>query len=309
MKKKLLLLLLILLLSFNVVYAIELKDVDYDTELGKIISRMVDAGIINGYTDGTFRANSPILRSEFIKILNKTFAYTEKAKEVNFKDVDSQDWYYEDLLIAVENKYINGYDDGTFKPNKHITREEFCKILASVLEVMDLPFDKEISDEISEWAKPYVNKIVSSRIMLLEVDNKFRAKDPITRGEVCTVLSNYIVAKSGSSGLGETDGKDKGEYNDAEDLAVKLTRVNNILLKHVMPELLNETQKQICQMIYDNIEMYLKDMSYDYKSAANEAYKLYLTLSEDDKTSFQNIMLKHNTVGDLNELKDFFFPK
>ena len=128
--KKLLLVLLILVLSVQTIYAVELKDVDYNTELGKAIQKMVDAGIINGYPDGTFRENDPIRRSEFIKILNLTLNYTEEAKEISFKDVNSKDWFYDQLLIAVGNKYIDGYDDGTFKPNNNITREQFCKIIS-----------------------------------------------------------------------------------------------------------------------------------------------------------------------------------
>lgn len=302
MKKKVILILLILTLSFQTVYALELKDVDYNTELGKAISHMVDAGVIDGYTDGTFRADASIRRSEFIKILNLTFAYTDMAKELSFNDVSSGDWYYNYLLTAVQYKYINGYPDGSFRPDGFITREEFCKTIANVLNVQELPFNKEISDKVSDWAKPFVNKIVSSRIMLLEDDNKFRATEPITRGEVCTVLSNYIVRKPSLPGVG-------GTTETEEELKSTLTVLNRALLNNVMPELSNEAQKQVCQMIYDNIAMYLQNSSHDYKSAANQVFKLYQTLSEDDKTELQNTILKHTTIGELSELKNFFFPE
>ncbi len=302
MKKRVILTLLILSLSFQTVYALELKDVDYNTELGKAIARMVDARVIDGYTDGTFRADDNIRRSEFIKILNLTFAYTDMAKELSFSDVRSGDWYYNYLLTAVQYKYINGYPDGSFRPDGFITREEFCKIIVNVLNVQELPFNKKISDKVSDWAKPFVNKIVSSRIMLLEDDNKFRATDPITRGEVCIILSNYIVSKPSLPGVG-------GNTETEEGLKSTLTVLNKALLNNVIPELSNEAQKKVCKMIYDNIDMYLQDSSHDYKSAANKAYKIYQTLSEEEKTELQNTILKYTTIGELSELKRFFFPE
>lgn len=303
MRKKILLILLTVLLLAQTVYAVELKDVDYNTALGETIRKMVEAGIINGYPDNTFRADEPLLRGQFIKIMNKTMSYTKKTNEISFSDVQSGDWYYEDLLIAVESNYINGYTDGTFKPDAYITREQFCKIIANVLNVIELPYNKEISDNVSEWAKPFVKKIVSSRIMLLEDDDKFRATEPITRAEVCLVLSNYIVKQIDLPDPGSSDGSTE------EQIRIKLARVNNTLINKVIPELLNDTQKQVCQMIYDNIQMYLDDSSHDYKSAKSQTYNLYLTLSDEDKTSLQNIILKHYTTGDLSELKDFFFPE
>lgn len=304
MRKKILLILLIVLLLSQNVYAVGLKDVDYNTALGQAIQKMAEAGIINGYPDGTFRADDPLLRSQFIKIINKTMLYTKKTNEVSFSDVHSDDWYYNELLIAVEYNYINGYPDGSFKPDAYITREQFCKIISNVLNVQELPFSKEISDNVSEWAKPFVKKIVSSRIMLLEDGNKFRATEPITRAEVCLVLSNYIVKQIDLPDSGSSTGS-----TTEEQLRIELTRISSTLINSVIPELLNDTQKQVCHLINDNIQMYLDDPSHDYKSAAKQTYNLYLTLSDENKTSLENIILKYFTVGDLSELKDFFFPE
>ena len=303
MVKKVLITMLLLLFSFQSIYALELKDLDYDTDLGQAVLKMVEAGIINGYPDGTFRQDDYVKRSEFIKILNKTLGFKVKAKIIEFKDIKETDWYYEDLLVAIESGYINGFNDGTFRAEENITREQFCKIIATVLDVVELPFNKEISDDVSEWARPFVNKVVSSRIMLLEEDNKFRAKEPITRGEVCAVLANYIVKT-----LPSIDNP-KDEDSTAEDIVTVLSRVNERLLSSVIPNLSTDAQKQVCQAIYDNIKLYLNDTSHDYKSAAEQAYNIYQALSEAEKTQLQNVMLQYNTLNDIMELKEFFFPE
>lgn len=92
------------------------------------INDFVSKGYIGGYDDNTFRPNNSITRAEFVKIVNRTFGFTEKATE-GFKDVASNKWYYDDILIAKKAGYIDGYDDNTFKPKNRITRAETVKML------------------------------------------------------------------------------------------------------------------------------------------------------------------------------------
>ena len=53
----------------------------------------------------------------------------EETKDVEFKDVTNDKWYYESVMYMAENGYINGYPDGTFKPDANISRAEICTIL------------------------------------------------------------------------------------------------------------------------------------------------------------------------------------
>ena len=96
------------------------------------IDKFVKAGYVNGYGDGTFRPNNKTTRAEFIKLVNRVYNFTEKGTQ-NFKDVKTTNWFYNDLLIAMKAGYINGYEDNTFRPNEPISREEACKILATVM--------------------------------------------------------------------------------------------------------------------------------------------------------------------------------
>ncbi len=173
---------------------ITFTDVDANTTRGAAIYKMANAGILLGDGDGTFRPNDPITRGELTKIVNMIFGYTEKDA-TTFKDVNDTHWYKEHVLIAQKAGYIKGYEDGTFRGENNITREETCTILTRVADVQDLGYHPVISDAVSDWAVPYVEKVIGSFFMTLEEGNKFRATENITRAEFCEAFAKFVVEK------------------------------------------------------------------------------------------------------------------
>lgn len=158
----------------------------------KQIQSFVNSGYVNGYGDGTFRPDNSITRVEFIKIVNKFFGFTNKQK-VNFKDVSQIDWFYNDVCIAKEAGYINGYGDGTFKPNQPITREEVAKILVSIKNNEDFTYDKvqgfRDNINISEWAKPYVEGAIEAGYIKGNTNGELNPTNNITRAESVVMIS------------------------------------------------------------------------------------------------------------------------
>lgn len=117
--------------------------------------------IINGYEDGTFKADKTINRAEFVKIIvgavygykaeeDKSTSDIYSASDLNFSDIQSGEWYIPYLRKAVENNLIQGYSDKTFKASNTINLVESAKILSRAYE---LTIDK--SDN-SPWYKPYI---------------------------------------------------------------------------------------------------------------------------------------------------------
>lgn len=102
-------------------------------------------------------------------------------------------WYYNDVKLAVGEKYVSGYEDGTFKPNNSITRAEACSMLARI--IGGSPSIKQnFSDEIPNWAKDAVSLVVEKGYITGYPDNTFGALKNITRGEAASVL--YRVQSS-----------------------------------------------------------------------------------------------------------------
>jgi len=152
------------------------------------INDFTNKGYINGYGDGTFRPNNKITRAEFVKLINITFGFTHKGNE-NFSDVNKGDWYYDEVLKAVKQGYIHGYEDGTFKPNDEITREEACKIIGVILEVSgDGKTKFKDEKEISDWAIKYVDGLVDKGIIHGYEDNTFKPQNNATRAESVKTL-------------------------------------------------------------------------------------------------------------------------
>ncbi|WP_284693989.1 N-acetylmuramoyl-L-alanine amidase [Paraclostridium ghonii] len=167
---------------------ISLIDIDGHWAKNQILD-FVSKGYVAGYEDNTFRPENSITRAEFVKLVNKVFKFTETGSE-NFSDVNSSQWYYSDICIGLKAGYINGYEDGTFRPENPITREEACKTIAKVMNLRgDGNLTFKDSNQISDWAKEYVDALSDNKIINGYEDNTFRPNNNMTRAETVTILS------------------------------------------------------------------------------------------------------------------------
>ena len=110
-------------------------DVAPDAWYNNAISTLTKMGIINGYEDGTFRPNNPITRAELTKMAVSFFSSADQffGQTPSFSDVPADAWYTRFIAAAEELGLINGYPDGTFRPNNYITRAETCTIVNRTL--------------------------------------------------------------------------------------------------------------------------------------------------------------------------------
>ncbi len=159
------------------------------------IEKFVSLGYINGYGDNTFKPDGQITRAEFVKIVNRVFNLTSKTNE-NFIDVNPGDWYYDEIRIAVNNGYINGYEDGTFKPNNLITRQEAMKIITTIKNNKDNNIDKiykyNDGNQVDEWARPYVEGAIEAGYIKGDTNNNINPKANLTRAETVTMLNRLL---------------------------------------------------------------------------------------------------------------------
>ncbi|CEQ27439.1 IdeS/Mac family cysteine endopeptidase [Paraclostridium sordellii] len=164
----------------------------------KEINQFISSGYVNGYEDGTFRPDNSITRAEFVKLVNKYFGFNNK-EDIKFSDINTNDWYYNDICIASKAGYINGYEDKTFKPNKTITREEVSKILVSIKNQQDVNYDKlnkyPDKNKVSNWAKPYVEGAIEQEYLKGNDLGFLNPTNNITRAESITILSRVAKEK------------------------------------------------------------------------------------------------------------------
>ncbi len=108
------------------------SDVDKSDWFNMAISTLHNAKILDGYLDGTFRPDEPITRAELSKIA-ASFYKAQADETVNFSDISGH-WAEKFIESAHSYGFINGYPDGTFKPDQAITRAETMKIVNATLE-------------------------------------------------------------------------------------------------------------------------------------------------------------------------------
>lgn len=95
------------------------------------VSTLSAMGIVKGDSQGKFNPNAPITRAEFAAIAAR---FDDKANTtaVDFSDIASH-WAKDEISAAANNGWINGYTDGTFRPNNKITRAEAMTLVNRVL--------------------------------------------------------------------------------------------------------------------------------------------------------------------------------
>ncbi len=158
------------------------------------IQSWVDSGYIKGYPDGTFKPENHITRAEFMTVVNSAFGYTEKAK-IDYTDVEEGKWYTEAVAIAKAAGYINGYPDGTMKPNAKITRQEAAVMIGKINE---LKADAAAADKFDDgkaipaWSKGAIGACVTAKILSGYPDGTFLANNHIKRGESVIALSKAL---------------------------------------------------------------------------------------------------------------------
>ena len=126
------------------------SDVSADKWYNNAVSTLSRMGVIGGYADGTFRPDAPISRAEFAKIAVSFTQNNGSAVYNYFTDVKPTDWFAPYVTAAKDAGLIEGYSDGSFKPESKITRAEACAIVNRTLGRKPSKAHMKISDRI-DW--------------------------------------------------------------------------------------------------------------------------------------------------------------
>lgn len=157
------------------------------------IEELYELRIINGTTETSFEPEKDITRAEFVKIVVGALGL-EKQSTSEFADVKNTDWFNEYIGAAVSADIIQG-DNGTFRPNDKITRQEMCVVIdrafGSKLESnSNLTFNDE--SLIAAWAAGSVKRLASSEIVNGMDDNMFNPLGSTTRAQAAVVLNRVL---------------------------------------------------------------------------------------------------------------------
>lgn len=189
------------------------------TNYEKAVDALSDAGIINGYPDGTFRPENSISRAEISKILSSVIlnGYNEENAEkaddktvhadirdsalmtgngAAFKDVDRTNWSAPYIGVSSTCGIVTGYTDNTFRPSKTITYNELTAMAVRACEY-------DMSKVTGAWPANYV--AAAKEIGLY---NGMKDFDPAKDGSKHATRGNSAIIINNAASLIETAAKD-----------------------------------------------------------------------------------------------------
>ncbi|MDK8275868.1 MAG: S8 family serine peptidase [Peptoniphilus duerdenii] len=175
------------------------KFTDVPAELKSAVEYLATRGIMVGTSEDKFSPKSSMTRAMVVATLyrisaDKNFTKVEKA----FTDVKSSDWFYEAVLWAKEKGIVAGYEEGDFRPNKNVSRQEFAVIIMKFLKDhgINMPMVEEFkySDEkeIPEWSKDAVELMKKVGLIGGKDDENYKPYGEYSRGELAETLYKLI---------------------------------------------------------------------------------------------------------------------
>ena len=150
---------------------------------------------IVGYPDGNVKPEGNITRAEvatiFFRLLTDESRNEFWSQTNNYSDVSEDAWYNNAVSTLSNAGIIDGYEDGTFKPDGNITRAEFATIAVRFFEATYDGGDL-FSDIAGHWAQDYINEAANAGIVDGYPDGTFQPQQLITRAEAMTMVNRTI---------------------------------------------------------------------------------------------------------------------
>jgi len=163
------------------------------------IEYLATLGIMLGYPNKTFRPNQALTRGELATLLVKAKGFkVEKVTESSFWDINSDSWVAPYVEVAVKRQYVKGYPDGSFAPNRRITRAEAATVFAkfSGLFVKSKVSQKVFPDVAkNHWAAPAILVDKKAGLYAYLSGKNFGPKKDLTRAEAAEILSKTPLVK------------------------------------------------------------------------------------------------------------------
>ncbi len=159
---------------------------------------------VQGYPDGTVRPDANITRAEatviFFRLLTDAVRENYLDTENSFTDVNHADWYCLGISTMENGGFVNGYEDGSFRPNGYITRAELATIISNFDDLSPVE-ESKFPDAAGHWAEAYINSAAEKGWLSGYADGLFRPNQLITRAETMSMINRVLNRSVDADGL------------------------------------------------------------------------------------------------------------
>ena len=159
----------------------------------------LDEGLMDGVDAGMFAPNATTSRAMIVTILWRLQGSPEAEAEETFTDVAPGDWYADAIAWAAAEGVAEGYEDGSFRPNDAITREQLAAMLwryaASPETGGDLSAFAD-GDDTSDWAQQAMSWAVAQGLITGVDSDRLAPRGPATRAQTATILMRFAQSET-----------------------------------------------------------------------------------------------------------------
>ncbi len=167
------------------------------------VNEMGSRLVIGGVDENNFAPNRDITRAEFAAIVGRALGLKASGTANKFSDVKANDWFYGAVGAASAYGIVGGYEDGTFKPDQAITREEAMAVIARAMKLagMDTNMADSVADaqlarfkdqdSVNGWAKKSAATCVKYGIAVGN-NGLLAPDDNITRAETAAMVMRML---------------------------------------------------------------------------------------------------------------------
>lgn len=160
--------------------------------------------VIEGTGNGQFTPDQAITRAEFAAIVVRGLGLGLSQAATPFSDVKTTDWYNSAINTAYAYQLINGFEDGMFRPDDQITREQAMLIIAKAMKITAL--NAKLSNQsaegfltpytdagkASDWALSAITDCLQAGVIMGRSSNVLAPKDDMTRAEVAAIVKRLL---------------------------------------------------------------------------------------------------------------------
>ena len=164
------------------------------------VMSLAQKGIVSGKGEGIFDPDGKVTRAEITKMIALAFQLdASQGSGGSYTDVVSSAWYFNYVSYAAAAGVVQGYEDGTFRPENDVTRQELCVMLvrAAGAEQLRASAQSDVSfrdaASIAQWADESVGLLASAGIVSGDQDGNFLPEDGATRAETAKMIAGLLA--------------------------------------------------------------------------------------------------------------------
>lgn len=169
---------------------VTVKPLFADVTYVAVYKEIVSTKFIEGYRDGTVRPSVTVTRAEFTTMVVRALGGYDASRNYgpSFEDVDSERWYANYIAYAKRHGIVGGYPDGSFRPEKTITRAEAARVLASAAGLRQRSADSFSDVGEEDWFSACVTALKEAGVVNGYGDGSYRPRKTISRAETAKIV-------------------------------------------------------------------------------------------------------------------------